>query len=189
MAYSNNSIIVGNLKGALGKELVFRDWDGKTIVSKYPKRRKRDPTLRQAAMRERFQLGMLYAKAIRDDPDPGMRESYAMALQPRQNVYSRALQDFMSPPVVKSINRGIYNGVAGGRVVIRATDDFRVVSVRTEIYSADGTLLESGEARPDNRRLDWIYTATRLNPQTAGSRIKAIATDVPGNEGVLEITL
>lgn len=181
--------MAGNLKGALGKELVFRDWDGKTIVSKYPKRKKRAPTLRQAAMRERFQLGMVYAKAILEDPDPGMRESYATALQPRQNVYSRALQDFMSPPVVKSINPAKYNGVAGSRIVIRATDDFRVVSVRAEIYSAAGTLLEAGEAQPDNRGLDWVYAIVRSNLLTAGSRIKAVATDVPGNEGMLEITL
>ena len=36
---------------------------------------------------------------------------------------------------------------------------------------------------------DWNYTVTRPNPLTAGSMIKAIATDVPGNERILEITL
>ena len=189
MAYANKSTLACNLRGALGKELVFRDWDGKTITSKYPGRKKGDPTLRQAAMRERFHLGTLYAKAIGEDPDPGMKESYAAALKPRQNVYSRALQDFMSPPVVKSIHSRRYSGIVGDRITIRATDDFRVVSVRAEIYSAAGILLEAGEAQPGNRGLDWHYTVTRPNPLTVGSRIIAIATDVPGNEGILEITL
>jgi len=189
MAHANNSIIVGKLNGTLGKELVFRDWDGKTVVAKYPKRQKGDSTPPQAAVRERFLLGTRYAKAILSDPDPGMKEAYAAALKPRQNVYARALEDFVHPPEVKSINLRNYNGAVGDRIAIRATDDFRVVSARAEIYAADGTLLEAGEAQPDNRGLDWNYTVTQPNPLTAGSRIKAIATDVPGNEGILEITL
>ena len=32
MAHSNNSIITGKLTGSIGKELVFREWEGKTIV-------------------------------------------------------------------------------------------------------------------------------------------------------------
>ena len=34
MANSNNSVITGKFRGSLGKELVFRDWDGKTVVAK-----------------------------------------------------------------------------------------------------------------------------------------------------------
>lgn len=189
MAHSNNSIIVGKLNGTLGKELVFRDWDGKTIVAKYPKRKKTDPTLPQAALRERFLLGTRYAKAILKDPDPGMKEAYAAVVKPRQNVYTRALEDFMTPPVVSNINLRNYNGAVGDMIPVRASDDFRVVSVLVEIYAPDGTLLEAGEAQPDGRALDWVYTAGQPNPLTAGSRIKAIAIDVPGNEGTLEITL
>lgn len=189
MASANNSIIVGKLNGTLGKELVFRDWEGKTVVAKYPKKKKGDPTLPQAAMREKFLLGTHYAKAILNDPDPGMKENYAAALKPRQNVYARALEDFMNPPVVKSINPRNYSGAVGDRILVRAVDDFRVVSVQVEIYATDGTLLESGAAQPDGRGLDWVYTAGQPNPISAGSRIKAIATDVPANEGTLEITL
>lgn len=38
MAHSDNSVITGKLSGSLGKELVFRDWDGKTVVAKSPKK-------------------------------------------------------------------------------------------------------------------------------------------------------
>ena len=42
MAHSNNSVITGKLKfGTIGKELVFRDWEGKTVVAKAPKARVR----------------------------------------------------------------------------------------------------------------------------------------------------
>jgi hypothetical protein len=39
MAHSNNSVITGKFKGSPGKEIVFRDRAGKTVVAKAPKRR------------------------------------------------------------------------------------------------------------------------------------------------------
>ena len=39
MANSNNSVITGKFRGTLGKELVFREWEGKTVVAKAPKKR------------------------------------------------------------------------------------------------------------------------------------------------------
>src|SRR6266852_4684216 len=102
MAHVNNSIITGKLKGTLGKELVFREWEGKTIVAKAPKGRTGKPTPPQAETQEKFLLASRYAKAVITGQDTGMKEAYAAALRPRQNVYSRALEDFLSPPVVKS---------------------------------------------------------------------------------------
>ena len=52
---------------------------------------------------------------------------------------------------------------------------------------ADGTLLETGLAVQQLNGLDWTYTAQRDNPLLYGSRIKAIACDVPGNTGSLEL--
>jgi hypothetical protein len=68
-------------------------------------------------------------------------------------------------------------------------DDFRVITVRVEIYAANGTLLETGDAEQNTNGIDWSYTATQANNPLAGSKIKAIATDVPGNEGILEVSL
>ena len=78
---------------------------------------------------------------------------------------------------------------AAQKIAIRAVDDFRVVSVRVEIYDASGTLLEEGKAEEDKWGLDWIYTATQANTPLAGTKNIAIATDVPGNEGILAVSL
>ena len=192
MAHANNSIITGKFKGSLGKQLVFREWEGKTIVAKSPKARSGDPTAAQAEIQERFLVASRYAKAVTKSADQSLAQAYASALRPRQNVYSRALEDFMTPPVVKRINTRNYNGAVGERIVIRATDDFRVTGVRVEIFAADSTLLETGNAVQNINGIDWTYTATQANPAPAGltgTKIKAIASDVPGNEGTLEVTL
>lgn len=189
MAHSNNSIITGKFRGILGKEIVFREWAGKTVVAKAPKGRKGAPTPEQAEIQERFLFASRYAQAVLKSPDQDLAAAYAAVLKPRQNVYSRAVEDFMSSPVVKSISTRNYAGTIGDRIVVRAMDDFRVVSVRVEIYAFDGTLQEAGNAEQNANGLDWVYTATQANNPLAGSKIIAIATDVPGNEGAMEVSL
>jgi hypothetical protein len=189
MAHADNSIITGKFKGSLGKQLVFREWEGKTVVAKSPKSRSGEPTPAQAETQEKFFIASRYAKAITTSVDQGLAQAYAMALRPRQNVYSRALEDFLAPPVVHLIDSRNYTGVAGNEIVVRAVDDFRVTKVRVEIYSAGGTLLEAGNTVQNINGIDWTYSATQANSLLTGTRIKAIATDVPGNEGMLEVTL
>src|SRR5688500_9669889 len=128
MAHADNSIITGKFKGSLGKELVFREWEGKTIVANSPKARSGDPTLAQEEIQEKFLLASRYAKAVIKSADQGLAEAYASALRPRQNLYSRALEDFMSPPVVKLIDTRGYKGAAGDRIVTRAVK----ISAETE---------------------------------------------------------
>jgi hypothetical protein len=189
MAHSNNSVITGKLSGSLGKEIVFREWDGKTVVAKSPKRRNKESSADQLEVQERFLIASRYATAVTNGPDQTMAEAYALVLKPRQNVYSRAMADFLNLPVVKNIGTRDYKGTVGDKIVIRATDDYRVTSVLVEIYAASGTLLETGNAVVNTSGIDWTYTATQANSLLAGSKIKAIATDVPGNEGMKEVTL
>ena len=189
MAHSNNSVITGKLRGTLGKELVFRDWEGKTVVAKAPKARVGDPSPAQVLTQERFLLASRYGKAVMDGKDQGIRDAYTAALKPRQNLYSRAVEDFMSSPVVKNIDTTKYTGASGGLITVRAVDDFRVTGVQVEIYAASGTLLEKGNAVQQVNGVDWDYTATQANSALTSTRIKAIATDVPGNEGTLELTM
>ena len=75
MAHANNSLITGKFRGSLGKELVFREWEGKTIVSKSPKSRSGDPTDAQAETQEKFLVASRYAKSITKSPDQGMAQA------------------------------------------------------------------------------------------------------------------
>ncbi len=182
MAHASNSI-----RGSIGKELVFREWGGKIIVSKWPRARPEKPTPAQAATQEKFRMASKYAKAINSNADQSLAQAYASKLKPRQTIYSRALEDFMIPPVVQNIDTQNYTGAAAGKLVIRAVDDFRVKEVRVEIRLANGLLLEAGNALQHINGMDWTYTTTKPNNELAGTKIKVIATDVPDNEGILEV--
>lgn len=102
-----------------------------------------------------------------------------------------ALRDFLKAPVVKKINTEMYNGTPGSTIIVHAKDDFRVAEVKVSIYlTSTGDLLEEGNATlaPINRE-KWIYTTSQANASLVGLTIIATATDLPGNTGVLEITL
>ncbi len=189
MANSNNSVITGKFRGTIGKELVFREWDGKTVVAKAPKARTAPGTAAQLKIQENFTLAAKYATSVMEGTDQGIRDAYSARLKPRQNLFSRAAADFMSPPVVKNIGTDAYTGMVGNTITIRAVDDFRVTGVMVEIFAASGTLLEKGNAVQRTNGVDWTYTTTQANAVLTGSKITAIATDVPGNTGTLEVTL
>ncbi|GAO45389.1 hypothetical protein [Flavihumibacter petaseus] len=183
----SKGLITGTISGMIGKELVFRDWEEKVIVAKAPGQRSTPATAAQEVIMENFTTGATYAKNILQDPL--MAEAYRKARKPRQNLYSRALQDFVNPPVVKTITAREYTGAAGDKIVVRAEDDFRVDKVFVEILAAGGNLLENGFAVVQPNGINWTYTATLPNAAVPGTTIRATATDVPGNETTLEIIL
>ena len=59
-------------------------------------------------------------------------------------------------------------------------------SVKVSITTASGTLLEEGSAAFDDNSQQWLYAAVQNNATPVGSRIKATATDKPGNSHSLE---
>jgi hypothetical protein len=88
------------------------------------------------------------------------------------------------------INTLKYNGTPGSVIAVDATDDFKVAEVRVTVYDSTGALLEEGMAVQNaiNTNL-WKYTVSQENNSLAGSVVKAIAVDFPGNEASLEVTL
>ena len=187
MANANSSLITGRFRKMLGKELVFREWDGMTVVSKAPRSGKGRSSLAQQETRERFIMASRYACFVKNNPDQAMAKAYAAALRPRQNIYSRALEDYLKAPVVNDINVQAYSGAAGSRIQVNAVDDFRVAEVSVFIYTAGDRLLEKGFAAPNG--VFWDYTARQANNALAGTKILVVATDLAGNKGRREIIL
>lgn len=163
--------------------------DSLTTRTQSSKQRKRGALSPQAKTRQNFLFASRYARAVIRNEDRGMAEAYATALRHKQNVYSRALEDCMSPPVVKNIDTRDYKGSVGDKIIIRAMDDFRVVCVILEIYDGSGALVETGNGVLNGNGIDYTYTVSKKNHILAGSKIVAIAIDIPGNEGMMEVRL
>jgi hypothetical protein len=117
---------------------------------------------------------------------PDLRNAYLAVARAGQTAYNMALKDaYNEPEVVSLITQG-YHGEAGNIIVVLAKDDFRVKTVKITIYNVDSELIEEGTAVANANGLSWLYITTSTNLNIPGSRIIATATDVPGNEGVME---
>lgn len=184
MARINKNPLLDGVSGMIGETVVVRNWkDGRKTMSNKPPPRdpKRIPPGQRKQM-TRFQLAAKYAKLMMAKPE--MKAWYAQGITPNKNAAFRvAHTDYLNPPKIHYIRARGYAGKAGDLITIKATDDFRVTEVKIIIYSSEGKKLESGNAiNVHLKPFMWKYRTSSANPIVAGSMIKAVAFDMPGNK-------
>jgi hypothetical protein len=170
---------VNGFSGRSGN-LVYRQVGDETIVAQRPSRPTRAATPAQLAQRERFRLAGAYATRVLADPfQRRVYETMAASLNRRADKIVAA--DFLTPPVVETIDLSAYRGKIGDVIRIIATDDIEVVSVNVAIQTAAGNTFEQGAASKVHGV--WIYTATIDAPAGERLAITATAKDRPGHDG------
>jgi len=90
---SENHPLTG-ISGTLGKQLVMKQYDGYTVVSKYPDMSRVKATAVQKAGRKDFKKAVAYSQAIIRDPDK--KAAYAASLPRGKRVYTAAIQEYLS---------------------------------------------------------------------------------------------
>jgi hypothetical protein len=187
VAQNKDNVLTKGLSGSFGKTMSFRQKAGKTIVAKLPRPRTAAPSDKALAVRKKFLSSLAYGKiAIRD---LATKAYYKSKAADGQSAFNMAVADAFSPPEVTHIDTTNYHGVSADSITVQANDLFKVVSVKVSIKGSDGTLLEEGLAAQQANTVDWLYTAKGANASVAGSKISAVATDLPGNTHSLEVTL
>lgn len=185
MSKSLDNIVTKGLSGTM-YDVVFRQWFGKTIAAKRPRKSSKATTANQLEHREQFNDATVYAKAAIKNEE--LKLAYQSKTKPGQTAYNMAIVDFFNAPRIRDINTADYNGQIGSIINIAATDDFKVVSVKVKIEKSGGGLIEEGDAILSNDELHWLYTATKTG-NGIGSVISVIATDLPGNSIVKQKTI
>ena len=185
MAKSINNIVTEGLSGRIGKQIVFSQRNGETIVSKFPVRTKK-PTAKQLA--QQFSNAITYGKkALQDN---ALKEAYTTEALKRKGVtaYNLAVADFLKAPVIETVDVSAYKGLASGeKIAIAVTDNFKVTSVKVAIVGSDESTVEQGEATLKEGK--WIYSTTATNTSLSGDKVVVTATDRPGNKTVKETNL
>jgi hypothetical protein len=181
------------IKGASGNwqgELVYKQRGGQTFIAGMPTvDPNREATERQEEVMDTFASASAYAaEAILD---PQLKAYYESKISESNTAFNVAFRDFAKLPKISEIKTDLYTGIAGSEIAVTAKKiGTKVTGVTVRIFSAAGALLEEGPAVVDNRRRRrWYYATTQANPALPGSKITAIATDLPGNEVTLEKTL
>ena len=87
-------IISQGLSGAIGKELVFKRYADKTVVTKYPNIKKNIvPSAAQKTQRIKFKEAHNYAKNINDNPVS--KAAFALKIPAGKSVYKWAVKEYM----------------------------------------------------------------------------------------------
>lgn len=94
MAYSKESIILHKMRGAIGKQIVVKQYGNKTVITAYPDMSNVKPSMLQKQKRKKFAAAIEYAKSIINDPVK--RAAYAKKLKRGARVYNVAIKEFLS---------------------------------------------------------------------------------------------
>jgi hypothetical protein len=188
MAIVKKNVVTDGLSGKLGKNIVFRQRNGKTIVSTSPVS-SHTKTEKQENHRKRFTKAVRYAQVQMADPVFG--EQYRLAAKAKgiSTPNNLAIQDYLRPPVIENLDVGGYHGEIGDEILVEAFDDLEVEKVAVEIYHDDGSLVEKGFASKNGNDFEWHYATSVVNTEFNGDRILVKAVDHPGNETCMEIFL
>jgi hypothetical protein len=164
--------------GRLGA-IVFRRSHGQTVAGRRPIITAQ-PTEAQIEHRERFKQAAAFGKSVM--ADSSLRALYqALAESKEIPVFAAAVADFLSLPVIASIDLSAYHGSTGNPIRIAATDDFGVATVRVDVLDEDGVLRETGQAVESSAGSgQWTYTGQA--PYAVGTQltIHVVAADRPG---------
>ena len=127
----------------------------------------------QKQHQEAFKQAAAYAKSARNE------EVYVeKADGTPKSSYNVAVADWFHEPEILEIDINGWNGQAGQPIRIKAQDDIQVIKVSVVISDEQGTVLEQGNAAPENG-LWWTYMTTAS--ASGNSHIQATAQDLPGN--------
>ncbi len=186
MPKQKNNIVMKSTTGMFGGQVVFKERAGESYVSAPPQfDEDREFTPAQLAYQQKFRESIEYAsEAVKD---PNLKAMYQAKAKRSQSAHNIAFQDAFHAPVVHEILTA-YRGVAGDLITVQAEDDFKVTAVKVTIHDANGLLIEEGDALA-GKRFTWTYVARQANANAAGSKIRAVATDLADNEGSLEVTV
>lgn len=176
MAKNRNNMLLRGISGSLGDQFVIRkDKAGRTIVANKPQfDENRQFTENQKANQEAFREAAAYAKATQ-------RENIYIdkAKGTPRSAYNIAFADWFHKPQIKKLDVTHWNGGAGQAIRIMALDDVQVTQVSVVITDANGTVLEQGNAQPDEAGW-WTYMTTKAASGTR--RLQIAARDMPGNQ-------
>ena len=168
------------VSGGLG-DLVFREVNGKTILSRKPDFSGNEISENQVAHRERFRQAVAYGRSVLADSN--MRDLYTQAADRKgMPLFAFTVADFFNAPSVNDVDLSAYVGQPGDVIKVSAMDDFGVASVQVMVSNAqNGASIETGYAVETAAGSGlWVYTATVSVPAGSEVNFNVVATDYPG---------
>jgi hypothetical protein len=180
MARSKNNLLTKGLSGMVGKQIVFRTWNGKTFISVAPKKPKKQSPV-QKENRSKFKRATIYAKNMMKDPvKKAEYKEIAKKLQ-LPNAYTAAITDYMRNPEIEALDLTNFSGKADEEIKVTVSKkDFEIQEVEVVVVDQDGEIIEKGKAEKGLFN-EWIYRMSNKTEEEEGIKFLIKVRDRPGN--------
>lgn len=93
MAKTGNNPLLHQLRGQIGKQIVIKQYNNKTVVTAYPDMSAVKPSKLQKARRKTFAKAVAYARAINNDP--AKKAQSGRKVKKGQRVYNYAIREYL----------------------------------------------------------------------------------------------
>ena len=93
MAESANSVLLNNLRGQIGKQIVVKHYGKKTVITAYPDMSNVKPSKLQKVKRTVFAEAVAYAQGVLHDQVK--KAAYAKKLKKGESVYHAAIKEWL----------------------------------------------------------------------------------------------
>jgi hypothetical protein len=94
MAKGTGNLLLQNISGKLGKELVIKQYHNKTVIARYPYIPKQTLTPLKKIYQARFREALKFAREVRSNPQ--LRKHYEQFLQPGQRLYNYCIGHYLT---------------------------------------------------------------------------------------------
>lgn len=186
MAKILDNVLLRGLQGSIGKQIVIKVRNGKPYVAKHPPKRTGEiPSEKQTIARQQFTRAQRFAQHVNKNAE--LKDFYTPHIRSGQTILNVAYLDAFYPPVVHEIDSSSYTGIPGQFIYVKATDNFKVVSVYVKILDVFGRCFDEGEAARSDQSDTWVYATSEHNEFLGLISVIAVAKDLAGNEGKMEI--
>ena len=98
MAIGKGNLVLQNISGAIGKNLVIKQYADKIVISTYPWIPKRKPYPLQKIYRDRFKEAVKFARGImyiRDPRNQELKKQYEQQLKPGEQLYHYLIAEYL----------------------------------------------------------------------------------------------
>jgi len=96
MAIVKGSLVVQNASGAIGKEIVFKRYYDKTVISKMPDMSQRVLSEKQMESNERLRMANLYAKFIYKTEEGKLAARIRLKLPPHKSLFHALVKEYLN---------------------------------------------------------------------------------------------
>ena len=94
MARLRKNSVLAALQGAIGKELVVKQYADKVVITKYPDMSKVKCSERQKEQREKMKEANAYARSVLVNPE--LKALYETYLEKGESIYRKAIKDYFT---------------------------------------------------------------------------------------------